>query len=128
MGLFGLTRKSKKPVIINEYYTYNTPTYNTSATATAIVSAPVQPSYQAQARLPSSKDNASEVYSTPATEKIHEEDEDFERMIADITRTEEEIDRMIAEMEVEEAELEAIEKKFCEQQKGKKAEAAARAA
>lgn len=74
------------------------------------------------------KDNASEVYSTPATEKIHEEDEDFERMIADITRTEEEIDRMIAEMEVEEAELEAIEKKFCEQQKGKKAEAAARAA
>ena len=53
MGLFGLTRKSKKPVIINEYYTYNTPTYNTSATATAIVSAPVQPSYQAQARLPS---------------------------------------------------------------------------
>lgn len=31
MGLFGLTRKSKKPVIINEYYTYNTPTYNTSA-------------------------------------------------------------------------------------------------
>lgn len=31
MGLFGLTRKSKQPVIINEYYTYNTPTYNTSA-------------------------------------------------------------------------------------------------
>ncbi|KAG9197521.1 hypothetical protein G6514_001477 [Epicoccum nigrum] len=73
-------------------------------------------------------DNVSEVHSTPATEKIYEEDEDFERMIADITRTEEEIDRMIAVMEVEEAGREAFEKKFCEQQKGKKAEVAARAA
>ena len=73
------------------------------------------------------KNNASEVHSTSAAEKTREDDKEFERMIADITKTEDEFSRMMAEMEVEEAEREAYEKMFNEQQNRKKAEEAARA-
>lgn len=72
--------------------------------------------------------NASEFISTRAIEKMLEEEDDYKRMIAEMTMTGEEIDRMMAETEVEEAMRAAHKRKYHEQQERKKAEEASQAA